>query len=113
MVKSTVRFSDAVMDRVEEAKCTVLGRVANRPAGTGFAACHTDIAMVHAVEVRRTHRRQKSASHMMRAAAIWAQDQGAVWLGILVTEGNLPARGLYARLGLGQVHHYHYRRKSA
>jgi GNAT superfamily N-acetyltransferase len=103
----------AVMDRVAGPKCALLGRVADRPAGTGFAAQHDRIAMVHAVEVSPAHRRQKSAAHMMRAAALWAQDRGAVWLGVLVTEANLPARGLYGALGLGHVHGYHYRRKPA
>ena len=98
------------MARVRGPKRALLGRVSDRPAGTGFVACCGPVAMVHALEVRRAHRRQKSAVHMVRAAALWAQDQGAVWLGLLVTEDNLPGRGLYAALGLGQVHGYHYRK---
>ncbi|SFD02043.1 GNAT family N-acetyltransferase [Tropicimonas isoalkanivorans] len=99
----------AVMDRVVGPRIALLGRSGDRPAGTAFAAIHGNIAMVHALEVRRDMRRKGAARHIMQAAALWAQTQGATWLAVLVTRENAPAKALYASLGLGAVEEYHYR----
>jgi GNAT superfamily N-acetyltransferase len=99
----------AVMDRVACPRVALLGRSGDRPAGTAFAAIHGDIAMVHALEVSRDMRRKGTARHIMQAAALWAQAQGAAWVAVLVTRENAPARALYASLGLEAVEEYHYR----
>jgi GNAT superfamily N-acetyltransferase len=81
----------------------------DRVAGAAFAAISGQIAMIHAVEVLPSLRRQGSAHNMLRSAAWWAQQNGAEWLALAVTQGNVAAGQLYASLNLGVVGHYHYR----
>ncbi len=101
----------AVMDRVQGPKCAILGRVRDRAAGAAFVACHGDRAMLHALHVLPGQRRQGTAVHMMRAAAIWAQDVGATQFFVVVTDANASANRLYASLDMQVVGHYHYRSK--
>lgn len=101
----------SVMDRVIGPKTTILGRINDRAAGVAFVACHGDQAMLHALEVTPGLRRQGSANNIMRAAAIWAQNQGAKQLSLAVTQSNLTARNLYASLDMEVVGTYHYRKK--
>ena len=65
--------------------------------------------MLHALEVTPALRRMGSAAAMVRRAAYWAGEQGATRLSLVVTSANLPARALYASLGLQGVGQYHYR----
>lgn len=101
----------AVMDRVAGPKTTLFARVSDKPAGAGFVAIHGDTAMVHAVEVTPALRRQGAGLYMLRAAANWAQAEGATTISLVVTEANAGARALYASLGMVVVEHYHYRMK--
>ena len=99
----------AVMERVVGRKTAILGRTDDTPAGAAFVALAGDCAMLHALEVRPGLRRQGSAHNMLRAAANWAQDQGATTFSLVVTEANAPARALYERAGMLPVGRYHYR----
>lgn len=99
----------AVMERVTGPKTSFLARALSRSAGAAFVACDGDIAMLHALEVVPGLRRHKTASNILRSAAAWALDQGAVWLGVAVTVANVPAGNLYTSLGMSVVGHYHYR----
>jgi len=104
----------AVMDRVGRPKAALLARVADRPAGVAFVAlAYRDsaecCAMLHALEVPAACRRQGSAQNLLRAAAAWAQLQGADTIALVVTQANAPARALYEKLGLRTVGSYHYR----
>lgn len=101
----------AIMDRAAGAKCAILGRTGDRAAGVAFVACHGDAAMLHALEVAPAFRRQGVAHNILRAAAGWAQDQGAETLFLLVTEANTGARALYTSLGMVVVGQYHYRKR--
>lgn len=101
----------AVMSRVTGPKTAVLGRSQDRAAGVAFAAISEKTAFVHAVAVTPALRRQKTACHMMREAAIWAQDQAADTMVVLVTEANTGARALYSSMGMQVVGKYHYRMK--
>lgn len=98
-----------VMRRGPAAKTAILGRWNDKPAGTAFVAIHKGIAMVHALEVLPHQRRQGVAGRMMRAAAIWAQAQGAGHVALIVTQANAGANALYASLGMTAVGQYHYR----
>jgi ribosomal protein S18 acetylase RimI-like enzyme len=100
-----------VMDRAKGPQTSILGRVQDRAAGVAYVACHGDTAMMHALEVMPAFRRQGTAGKIMRKAAAWAQDAGAQTLCLAVTEGNVPARGLYASLGMRVVGRYHYRKQ--
>ena len=100
-----------VMDRVAGPKAAILARTGDRPSGVAFVACHGDEAMLHALEVRQSHRRQGTGEALVRAAANWAAAQGAGRLSLVVTERNVAARALYARLRMQGVGQYHYRMK--
>ncbi|MEM9972630.1 MAG: GNAT family N-acetyltransferase [Pseudomonadota bacterium] len=101
----------AVMTRASEPKVMALGRVADRPAGVGFAAMFGDIAMVHALETRTALRRKGAGRYMMQALAVWAEEQGAQHVALAVTHGNTAARHLYQSLGMEIAGRYHYRIK--
>lgn len=102
----------AVMERARAPKTTILGRYNDTPVGTAFVALQNGVAMMHAVEVRASQRRNGAARNMTMGAATWAQRQGAQRFAILTTSENLPARALYTSLGLQPVEHYHYRVKA-
>lgn len=101
----------AVMDRVQGPKAALLGRIEDRSAGVAFVACHGTEAMVHALEVRSSHRRRGLGAKLLHAAANWAVEQNATRLSLVVTRQNTAARALYARLGMEVVGEYHYRMK--
>ncbi|SIO13753.1 GNAT family N-acetyltransferase [Vannielia litorea] len=103
----------AIMERAEGPKTALLGRSNDTPAGTAFVAVQDDIAMLHALEVREAMRRQGAAVNMMRGAARWAQDHGARYMTVLVTQQNVAANALYERLEMDLVGHYLYRRRQA
>ncbi len=99
----------AVMDRVQGPKTVLLARQADRPAGVAFVAVSGRVAMLHALEITPLWRRHGSAHNIMQAAGQWAMDQGADTLSLVVTVANIPARTLYASLGMRAVGLYHYR----
>ena len=99
----------AVMTRAEGAKCTLLARHDDHPAGVAFVACVEGAALLHALEVRPSFRRLGVGESLLRGAANWAAAQGANRLLLVVTEQNLAARALYDRLGMRVVGQYHYR----
>ena len=99
----------AVMDRAMHPKTTLLGRIDDRPAGTGFVAIAGDCAMIHALEILTAQRRKGLARHLTRAAAFWARDNGADFLTLVTTQANDGANALYASLGMTLVGQYHYR----
>jgi GNAT superfamily N-acetyltransferase len=100
-----------VMDRAQGPKTAILSRRDEKPAGAAFAALHDGIAMVHAVEVLPHQRRKKAAEWMMRAAAFWAEKQGAHTIAVVTTDANVAANTLYTSMGFAVVGHYHYRIK--
>ncbi|MFK5996901.1 MAG: GNAT family N-acetyltransferase [Rhodobacterales bacterium] len=94
-----------VMARVKTAKTTIsAGNM-----GVAFAACHKGIAMVHAVEVSKNHRRKGVANALMLGAAHWAKQQECAWLAVLTVRANTPACALYDRLKMKEAAAYHYR----
>jgi GNAT superfamily N-acetyltransferase len=99
----------AVMRRCAGAHIALLARLDDQCAGACFLAMSGDIAMLHALEVVSTFRRRGVARNLLHAAASWAQAQGATSLSLVVTRGNLPARQLYASLGMAPVENFHYR----
>jgi GNAT superfamily N-acetyltransferase len=101
----------AVMDRATGAKTGILARESGRAAGTGFVGISGEVAMLHAIEVVPAQRRKGVASNIMRSAAHWAQNSGAKYVSLAVTDANLPANALYTSLGMTTVGQYHYRIK--
>ncbi len=101
----------AVMERAEEPKTAILGRVRDRASGVAFVAVAGRSAVLHALHIVPGLRRQGSAVKIMRTAAHWAQDHGAKRFSVLVTEANTAANALYASLAMEIVGQYHYRSK--
>ena len=101
----------AVMQRALGPKTVILARTADRAVGVAFVALHGPIAMLHALEVSPSHRRQGTARNILHAAAVWARDHGAETLALAVTRANTAARALYASQGMQGVGQYHYRQK--
>ncbi|MEM9428176.1 MAG: GNAT family N-acetyltransferase [Pseudomonadota bacterium] len=99
----------AVMERVRGAKCHLLGRSGDRPAGTGFVAVAGPIAFLHALEVAQWARREGLGTDLTLGAAVFARRAGASHLAVLVERANTPAVALYSRLGLVEAGGYHYR----
>ena len=100
-----------IMKRVTSPKTTILARWNDHPAGVGFAATHGVEAYVHAVEIRAHQRKQGVASWLMKQAAFWAREQGAVRLNVACTKANEGANALYRSIGMQVVGEYHYRVK--
>lgn len=100
----------AVMERAE-IKTGIFSRWNEKPGGVAFAGIHGDVCMVHAVEVLSHQRRMGVAQWMMRAAAFWAQAQGAQHMSVLCVEQNKAANQLYLGLGFQPAGRYHYRHK--
>ena len=101
----------AVMHRAPAPRAALLGRSGDRPAGVAFIAVHDGTAMLHALAVPEPMRRAGIGRNLLRRAAVWAGENGAITLGLAVTEANAPARALYASLGMKAVGQYHYRVK--
>lgn len=99
----------AVMERAPGPKTVLMARNADRPAGVAFVAVDRELAMIHAIEVATEARRRGAGTRLMRGAARFALEAGAVWLALAVTEANAGARALYARLGMAEAARYHYR----
>lgn len=86
----------------------LLGRHADRVAGTGFCAVSGAVAGLHAMVVDPAMRGVRLGEHMLRHAAAWAQGQGAQVMALAVTRENAPALRLYARLGFRELAGYTY-----
>ena len=99
----------AVMDRAKGPKTAILGRQNDRAAGVAYVAIHENTAILHALEVTKNQRRQGVAVNIMRAAARWADDNGAEWFSVIVTDANTAANALYSSLQMQRVGRYHYR----
>lgn len=102
----------AVMERVQGEKIALIGRDGNdadRASGAAFVALSGNIAMLHALTVLPHMRRRGSAHYIMCGAAEWAQDHGAEWLAVAVTQANAGAEALYTSLNMPVVGEYHYR----
>ena len=101
----------AVMQRAPGPKTAILSRSNDRASGVAFVALSGNRAMLHALEVTPLLRRQGSAHNILRAAAVWAQANGADTITMVVTAANQDARRLYASLGMIVVGQYHYRQR--
>jgi len=103
----------AVMERARSAKTILIARLGDRPAGAAHVGAEEGAkdgaAMIHAISVLPDARRQGAATMLLRGAASWAAEAGAVTLALAVSEANEGARALYESLGMATVGRYHYR----
>ncbi len=101
----------AVMQRSSCSKTALLGRWNDQPSGTGYVGIHSNIAMVHALEILPHQRGMGVGKWMMRRAAVWASEQGATHMSVICTQANDAANALYTSLGMTLIGKYHYRIK--
>lgn len=99
----------AVMARVKGPKTHLISRFNDRPAGTGFVACDGKIAMLHALEILESKRRNGLGRDMTYGAAHWAKSVGAEIFALMATVENQAATTLYREMGMVEIGHYHYR----
>jgi len=88
----------AIMDRVALPKSAILGRTDDRAAGVAFVAASDGLAVLHALEIVPSLRRQGLAGWMMREAGFWATAQGCDRLCLAVAADNAAAIALYRKL---------------
>lgn len=98
-----------VMDRAVGPKTIIRAECDGRLAGCAFVANHQNISMIHAIEVLPEQRQKGIGINILRNAAHWAQNQGARYFSLVVTDANQPANGLYMKLGMSVMGGYHYR----
>jgi len=101
----------AVMERVTGPKTAILARGSDRVAGCSFVGIHENIAMIHAIEVAPSLRRTGVGNQILRHAAHWAQNMGADYFSLAVTDANTAAKSLYSKLGMSVAASYHYRQR--
>lgn len=100
-----------VMHRGCDPKTSIFGRTNDKPAGVAYVGIHNNIAMLHALEITPTQRRNGSAGRILRKAATWAKHHGAKYFSVIVTQENQGANALYSSLNMRSVGQYHYRVK--
>ncbi|MDO9458440.1 GNAT family N-acetyltransferase [Nocardioides sp.] len=83
-----------------------VGRVDGLQVGTLWVGTERPIAFVYDVAVDEDHRRRGYGGGLMRAGALWAQQQGSHALGLNVFGYNHGARALYEGLGYETVELY-------
>lgn len=98
----------AAMARMSGPRAAVLGRIGDRPGGAGFCAVSGPVAGLHALVVRPDLRGGRLGEWMLRAAARWAQRQGAEQMILAVQRGNAAALRLYDRTGFREIDGYVY-----
>lgn len=101
----------AVMAQTKGPKTHLLARVGDRPAGCAFVAIHNETAIIHALYVAPEYRRSGTARNILGRAALWSASHGATTFGALTLGENLPARHLFAGVGMRVVDNYLYRIK--
>ncbi|MEM9709229.1 MAG: GNAT family N-acetyltransferase [Pseudomonadota bacterium] len=98
-----------VMERVTGPKAVLAD--GTPPRAVVFSALGAGGAMIHALHVDPASRRRGLARSLCLAAARWAAAEGAPWIGLAVTDDNIPANALYRALGYAPVGRYWYRIK--
>jgi len=80
-----------------------------RPVAVGRISIAAGWAMITAVEVSPSARRQGLGAAITHALTAAAARQGVRRIMLQVVEDNAPARALYTRCGFTYTHRYHYR----
>jgi ribosomal protein S18 acetylase RimI-like enzyme len=80
-----------------------------RPAGVGMAVAERGWAGLFCIATALSHRKQGVGTQIMHELATWSGQNDAKSLYLQVRQDNLPAVGLYSKLGFAHVYGYHYR----
>jgi ribosomal protein S18 acetylase RimI-like enzyme len=101
--------SEHVLDRIALTSGYASIVVDSEIAALGLFVVDDGIGGVFCMATEPRHRRRGLAEAILRAGAAWSADQGAELLYLQVEEENEAARKLYAKVGFGHSHSYHYR----
>ncbi|MCU0801128.1 MAG: GNAT family N-acetyltransferase [Rhodobacteraceae bacterium] len=99
----------AVMHRASGPRTALIARSHDRVTGAAFVAMQGQTAMLHALEVSPSQRKQGTGQNLLAAAAQWTREMGGHTLSLVVTTQNSAARALYEKCGMKPVAQYHYR----
>ena len=100
----------ATLERVPNPRAYLVVHRDSQPLASALGVVSPDnIAIVECVATAAKLRRTGAAREVMTALEAWAAKQGATTAALQVTEGNTPARSLYASLGYTLAGRYHYR----
>lgn len=90
----------ALMQRAPDPKAGILARIGQALGGVCFVALHGEIAVIHALHVEPDKRRKAVAAHLMKAAAVYAHEQGAAHIVAACAPDNAAANALFERIGM-------------
>jgi RimJ/RimL family protein N-acetyltransferase len=79
------------------------------PIAVGLGVLDGEWLGIFCMRTILSHRRRGAASEVLAALSSWAMERGARSVYLQVETENLPALGLYARVGFRTLYGYHYR----
>lgn len=80
----------------------------DQPVACGLAVVEHSLVGLFDVVTASGHRRRGYGRHLVKALGAWGQREGAESAYLQVVADNSPAQHLYAQLGYGRAHRYHY-----
>ncbi len=101
----------ATMARVTHPKTSLVFRKNNIAQGACFAVIVDDHIVVHALFSKADQRNQGIGSALLKHAAQWGKKSKAKHISLFVEKENVVALGIYKKLGMKIIAHYHYRLK--
>jgi ribosomal protein S18 acetylase RimI-like enzyme len=86
--------------------------VEGRIVAKAYGAIHDDMLVLESVATDPAYRQRGYSRKVVSALLTWAKAEGAVAACLQVQADNVPALGLYNRLGFTrELYRYHYRMK--
>jgi GNAT superfamily N-acetyltransferase len=98
-----------VLQRIPSPAGFAIARIDGQAAGVGLAVCERGWSGVFCMATDPAARRRGVARAVLRSLAQWSREQGARDLYLQVERDNAPAEALYASMGFGRSHGYHFR----
>ncbi len=100
-----------ILSRIAPVTGYALLKINKQPAAIGVGVVERDWLGLFGMFTADHYRRQQAATQILRALALWGQQQGAVQSYLQVMQDNLAATSLYQRVGFETLYDYHYREK--
>jgi GNAT superfamily N-acetyltransferase len=106
--EESLPFRRGILTRIGPAANFLLLEVDGKPAGVGLGVIERGWMGVFCVVTFPDLRRQGLAMQVMHGLAVWGKTSGVDQVYLQVMLDNLPAIGLYDRLGFQRMYTYHY-----
>jgi GNAT superfamily N-acetyltransferase len=104
-LESMRRILDAAVPRQRFAVLEVDGQA----VGCGMAVLDDDLVGLFDILIARAHRRQGYGASLVAGLLRWGRESGSRLAYLQVVRANLPAMGLYEKLGFAPAYEYWYR----